>query len=101
MDADPNPDTERDVADDDRRAFLFKVARGMAWSVPVIRTLAAPESLHAINFSRFMMGMGMGMRFGLESAPSTTESPFPGNQTTEPPWATPPPGGGAGNDGRE
>lgn len=69
---------------DDRREFLRKMARGIAYSAPVITTLAVPKELRAINVSDFNMGMGMG---NLQSSP---EGIGPSSPWAEPPAAAPP-----------
>ncbi len=60
----------------DRRKFLLAVARGAVYTAPLIRTLVAPASLHALQASG-KMGMGMGM---LVVTP-----------TSKAPWSAPPP----------
>ncbi len=100
---DSQPDDTRDEGTqpqlsplDDRRAFLLKVAKGSVYAAPILRTLAAPDRLYAIDPSRFN-------RSNVETAPdgSTSDSPFgtsPG--ATPPPWSGGPPGG-RGPTGRE
>ena len=62
----------------DRRKFLLAVAKGAVYTAPLIRTLVAPASLHALQASGEMgMGMGMGM---LVVTP-----------TSKAPWSAPPP----------
>ena len=58
----------------DRRKFLLAVARGAVYTAPLIRTLVAPASLHALQASG-EMGMGM-----LVVTP-----------TSKAPWSAPPP----------
>ncbi len=69
----------------DRRKFLLSVAKGAIYATPLIRTLAAPPSLHAIPTSgKGMMGMGMGM--GMLVVTPTSKAPW----SEPPPGATPP-----------
>jgi len=99
----PEETSERPAGppDDGRRAFLMKVAKGTVYAAPIIRTLAAPERLYAIDISAFTMGM-------LESAPAepAQQSPFgtaPGGASpgsTPPPWQGGGPGGGSDLTGR-
>lgn len=73
--------------DASRREFLIKVAKGTAYTAPLVVTLSVPESLTAqAPASQKMMMGGMGMAGA--AAPSGSSAPAAG---PTPPWAAPPP----------
>lgn len=67
--------------DQSRREFLLKLAAGSAYAAPLIRSVAAPESLSAQNAPT---GKGGGM--DMPSMTSTTEFQFGPSA----PWTTNP-----------
>jgi hypothetical protein len=71
----------------DRRDFLLKVAKGVAYSAPVMRTLASPPSLVAQATSG-KGGMEMGMLVIQRPEPATP----PPLTTSTAPWAKKPGG---------
>lgn len=93
---------------EDRRTFLRRIARGVAWSAPVISTLAAPSSAVAqVSDPGMMMWTicdwfpvlcrwlgGSEASSGAEQAPapSPVREP-PSVDLPEAPWSKPPPGG--------
>jgi len=70
----------------DRREFLLRVATGVAYATPVIRTLAAPPGLTAQASGK--MDMDMGMLVVQRPEPAT---PTPTTTSTAP-WAKKPGG---------
>jgi hypothetical protein len=74
-----------------RRAFLLKLARGAAYSAPLVVSMSAPDPLRAqAAVSHKKGGNKMGgdnTVSGFEVAPA----PAPGPQA---PWTVEPPGGG-------
>jgi hypothetical protein len=71
----------------DRREFLLKIAKGVAYSAPVISTLAGPSALLAQEdqtTTKGGMGTGMGML--------VVQPPPPPPTTSTAPWAKKPGG---------
>ena len=74
---------------EDRRNFLLKVATGVAYSAPVIRTLASPPALLAQGSeSETTQKGGQGMEMGM----LVIQSPEPPTTTSTAPWAKKPGG---------
>ena len=78
----------------DRRAFLLKLAKGAAYTAPVVRSLAAPRQL-AAQVSPKMMGMMMTSMFTMgfmfmKGAPFMGPFPGPSGEPTRvhPPWSS-------------
>ena len=67
---------------DDRRAFLKKMAKGVAYSAPVVYTMAAPVDLLGQGMSS---GKGMGKGMDMDG-----EKGMSGMFWTEPPGGSPP-----------
>jgi hypothetical protein len=76
------------VTSENRRAFLKKIARGMAYSAPVIASFAAPAELVGQGESSAHKPMG--------SAAATTSTPSEPELGGPPPWREPPPGARGG-----
>jgi len=71
----------------DRRDFLLKAAKGLAYAAPAIHTLASPSSLLAQEdqtSTKGGMGTGMGML--------VVQPPPPPPTTSTAPWAKKPGG---------
>jgi hypothetical protein len=71
--------------EEDRRAFLKKMAKGSIYSVPLIRTLSTPPELAAMAAQMGSMKGGWGAMGSMLVAP--TGGGFGGTSTA--PWARP------------
>jgi hypothetical protein len=65
------------MTDQSRREFLNKLARGVAYSAPVIATLQVPENLMAQGVSATKKGMGGGITGGGRGGGAKKTSPAP------------------------
>jgi hypothetical protein len=70
------------MTEHDRREFLKKLAKTVAYTAPVVYSLAAPIEL---------IGQGSSSEHKMPMAPPASSQQAPGSQPA--PWERPPPGG--------